>query len=96
MLFSSHIYRICKLLAILFEPLRNRSFEQSVRSFSSFVFYYYSSNGACYTLKARTKTIAHCVRARWRREHSWKISEIDDDETIEIFYDASSEEEQEF
>jgi hypothetical protein len=83
MLFSSHVHRIFYLLSLLFEPLWNRTFEKGVSSFSHFVFYYYSSNGACYTLQARTRHIVGRVRARWKRKHNC-VTDDDDD----IYYDA--------
>jgi hypothetical protein len=86
MLLSSSVYRIFHLLSILFEPLSNRTFEKGVRSFSHFVFYYYSSNGACYTLQARTRHIVGRVKARWKKNENY----IDDDS--EIYYDAFDEE----
>ena len=78
---SFKIYRIFYLLSILFEPLADGSFEKAVRSFSHFLYDYYSSNGACYTLKARTRHILMRVRARWRRRPT-----VTDEN--EIFYDA--------
>ena len=82
---SFKIHRIFYLLSILFEPFSDRTFEKAVRSFSHFLYDYYSSNGACYTLKARTHHILTRVRARWRNTSPM----IDDDE---IFYDALNEE----
>lgn len=82
---SFKIYRIFYLLSILFEPFSDRTFEKAVRSFSRFLYDYYSSNGACYTLKARTHHILTRVRARWKNTSSM----IDDDE---IFYDALNDE----
>lgn len=85
MLLISHFHRIFHLLSILFEPLANRTLEKSVRSFSNFLFYYYSSHGGCYTLQARTRHIVDSVRARWKR----KRNSIDDND---IYYDAFTEE----
>ena len=79
------IYRIFYLLSVLFEPFSNRSFEKAVRSFSRFLYDYYSSNGACYTLKARTHHIISRVRARWKRS-----SQIPDDD--DVYYDALNKE----
>jgi hypothetical protein len=80
------IRAICYLLSNLFEPLSNRTFEKFVRSFSHFIFYYYSSNGGCYTLQARTRHIVKRVRERWKR----KCNEINDDD--DVYYDAFGEE----
>jgi hypothetical protein len=88
MLLSYYLHRIFHLLTILFEPLSNRTFEKSVRNFSHFLFYYYSSNGACYTLQARTRHIVERVRARWKRKYIC-INQDDDDD---IYYDAFGEE----
>jgi hypothetical protein len=92
MIFTSCVHRIFSLLSILFEPLSNRTFEKGARSFSHFVFYYYSSNGACYTLQARTRHIVGRVRARWKRKGNCIYEDVDD----EIYYDAFSEEYVEF
>lgn len=85
MILSSAVYRIFHLLAILLEPLSNRSMEKAGRAFSHWLFDYYSSNGACYTLKARTHHIVRRVRARWRKNPN----SIDDDD---VYYDALDEE----
>ncbi|CAF0749106.1 unnamed protein product [Rotaria sordida] len=79
------IYQIFYLLSILFEPFRNRTFEKAVRSFSHFIYEYYSSNGACYTLKARTNHVIGKIRAKWKKN---SIIIHDDD----IYYDALNEE----
>lgn len=84
------IYQIFYLLSILFEPFSNRTFEKAVRSFSHGLYKYYSSNGACYTLKARTRHIIKQVRARWKRTLP-KTLFIDED-ADEVFYDALNEE----
>ena len=83
------IYRIFYLLSVLLEPFSNRSFEKAVRSFSRFLYDYYSSNGACYTLKARTHHIISRVRARWKRS-----SQLPDDD--DVYYDALNKEYQWF
>ncbi|CAF1279245.1 unnamed protein product [Adineta steineri] len=83
---SSHVHRIFILLSILFQPFANGNFQNSVRSFSHFIFYYYSSNGACYTLQARTRHIVRKVRQRWKNKHNG----INDDD--DIYYDAYSDE----
>jgi len=88
MLLVYHIHRIFYLLSILFEPLSNRTFEKAVRTFSNFIFYYYSSNGACYTLQARTRHIVTSVRARWKRKNNCINNDHDD---IDIYYDAFGE-----
>lgn len=85
-----YIHRIFQLLIILFEPLSNRSFEKSIQDFSNFLSYYYSSNGACYTLQARTRHIIRSVRTRWKRKCDC-INQFDDDD---IYYDALGEENQ--
>ncbi|CAF0724094.1 unnamed protein product [Rotaria sp. Silwood1] len=95
MMLSHCIHRICHLLTILLQPFSNRTFEKAVRSFSHFVFYYYSSNGACYTLQARTRHIVGRVRARWKKKRNYIIDdgeEEDDDDDNDIYYDAYSEE----
>ncbi|CAF2091781.1 unnamed protein product [Rotaria magnacalcarata] len=79
------IYQIIHLLSILFEPFSNGTFQNIVRSFSHFIYDYYSSNGACYTLKARTNNFIGTVRAKWKRN---SIATIDDD----LYYDALNEE----
>ncbi len=86
MLLIYYFHRIFYLLSSLFEPLSNRTFEKFVRSFSHFIFYYYSSNGGCYTLQARTRHIVKRVRERWKR----KCNEINDDD--DVYYDAFGEE----
>ncbi|CAF0807716.1 unnamed protein product [Rotaria sordida] len=100
MILSHCIHRICHLLTILFQPFSNRTFEKAVRSFSHFLFYYYSSNGACYTLQARTRHIVSRVRARWKNRRNY-INDNEDDEGEEeeedndyndIYYDVESEE----
>ena len=83
MLISSHIHRLCRVISILFQPLYNGTFERTIRSFSHFLFHYYSSNGACYTLQDRTRHIARKVKARWVESH--RFIHVDDEE---IFYDA--------
>jgi hypothetical protein len=90
MLLSAHIHRVSQLLSIVFQPLSNRTFEKSVRSFSHILFYYYSSNGACYTLQARTRHIAGRMKARWTRKHQCLCNDDDD----EIYYDALEEEQE--
>ena len=92
MILSAYIHRISQLLSFVFQPLSNRTFEKSVRSFSSVLFYYYSSNGACYTLQARTRHIARKVKARWTKKHQY----LCDDNDSEIYYDALEEEEEWF
>jgi hypothetical protein len=87
MLLIYYFHRIFNLLSNLFEPLSNRTFEKFVRSFSHFVFYYYSSNGACYTLQARTRHIVGRVRERWKR----KCNGVNDDDN-DIYYDAFGDE----
>lgn len=77
-------YQIFYLLSILFEPLSNGAFQNTVRSFSHFVYEYYSSNGACYTLKARTNHFIRRLRAKWKKT---SITIVDDD----IYYDALNE-----
>jgi hypothetical protein len=85
MILTFKIYRIFYLLSILFEPFSNRTFEKAVRSFSHFLYEYYSSNGACYTLKARTYHFLSKVRAKWNKN---QLMITDDD----IYYDALNEE----
>lgn len=92
MMLSHRIYHIFYLLSILFQPFSNRKFEKAVRSFSNFVCYYYSSNGACYTLKARTSHIVRSVRARWRSKRYFINNDQDGDDDNDIYYDAFSEE----
>ncbi|CAF3199448.1 unnamed protein product [Rotaria socialis] len=87
MLLSSCIHRICYLLSIFLQPFSNGKFEKCVRSFSYFIFYYYSSNGACYTLQARTRHIVSRVRERWGIKRHGNINDDGD-----MFYDASNEE----
>ncbi|CAF1579241.1 unnamed protein product [Rotaria magnacalcarata] len=89
MLLSSCIHRICYLLSILLQPFSNGKFEKVVRSFSYFISYYYSSNGACYTLQARTRQIVGRVRERWGIKRHYNMNDDDDDN---MFYDASNEE----
>lgn len=79
------IYQIFYLLSILFEPFSNRTFEKTVRSFSHLLYRYYSSNGACYTLKARVSHLVHTIRQRWQIHRQILIDD-------EIFYDALNEE----
>ncbi|CAF0858581.1 unnamed protein product [Adineta ricciae] len=86
MILISSIHRLFQLLTLLFQPFSNGQFANVVRSFSCFLFHYYSSNGACYTLHARTRHIVRAVRQRWRR----KCADVDNGE--EIFYDAISDE----
>ncbi|UJR25924.1 hypothetical protein I4U23_007272 [Adineta vaga] len=86
MILSACIHRIFQLLAILFQPFSNGTFKNAVRSFSDFTSYYYSSNGACYTLHARTRHIVRRVRQRWKRKC------IDDSDEEEIYYDALTDE----
>ncbi|CAF2466412.1 unnamed protein product [Rotaria sp. Silwood2] len=86
MMFIFKIYQIFYLLSILFEPFWNRTFEKAVRSFSHFIYEYYSSNGACYTLKARTNHVIGKIRAKWKKN---SITINDDDD---IYYDALNEE----
>ncbi len=93
MLLSAHIHRLSQLLSVVFQPLSNRTFEKSVRAFSHVFFYYYSSNGACYTLQARTRHIAGRVKARWTRKHQYLYDHDDDNE---IYYDAFEEEQEWF
>lgn len=83
MLFSSAAHRIFHLLSILLEPFSNRTIEKFGRAFSHFLFDFYSSNGACYSLKARTHHIVKRVRARWRKSPTFLNEDSD-----EIFYDA--------
>lgn len=78
------IYQIFYLLSILFEPLSNRTIEKAVRTFSHFLYKYYSSNGACYTLKARVYHVIKTIRSKTRTKRSRTIDE-------EIFYDALNE-----
>jgi hypothetical protein len=85
MILTFKIYQIFYLLSILFEPFSNRTFEKAVRSFSHFLYEYYSSNGACYTLKARVHHVINRIRERWKED---RIIVNDDD----IFYDALNEE----
>jgi hypothetical protein len=85
MILTFKIYRIFYLLSNLFEPFSNRTFEKAVRSFSHFLYAYYSSNGACYTLKARTRNVISIIRARWKKN---QIVVHDDD----VYYDALNEE----
>ena len=85
MMLTFKIYQIFYLLSKLFEPFSNRTFEKAVRSFSHFLYEYYSSNGACYTLKARTRHVIGIIRARWKLN---QIIVHDDD----IYYDALNEE----
>ncbi|CAF2870303.1 unnamed protein product [Rotaria sp. Silwood2] len=98
MILSYCIHQICHSLTILFQPLSNRTFEKAVRSFSHFVFYYYSSNGACYTLQARTRHIVDRVRAPWKKKRNYvndddeEEEDDDDDDANDIYYDAYSEE----
>lgn len=82
------IHQILTLLTILFEPFSKRTFEKAVRSFSHFLYDYYSSNGACYTLKARVYHIINQIRTKWKL-HQIIINHDDDNE---IYYDASNEE----
>lgn len=85
MILTFKIYQIFYLLSILFEPFSNRTFEKSVRSFSHILYRYYSSNGACYTLKARVSHLVHMIRQRWHNHRKILIDE-------EIFYDALNDE----
>ncbi len=85
MILTFKIYQIFYLLSILFEPFSNRTFEKAVRSFSHFLYKYYSSNGACYTLKARVHHFIHMIRTKWQRNE--RIVYDDD-----VFYDALNEE----
>lgn len=78
------IYQIFYLLSILFEPLSNRTIEKAVRTFSHFLYKYYSSNGACYTLKARVYHVIKTIRLKTRTKRSRTTDE-------EIFYDALNE-----
>jgi hypothetical protein len=78
MILSATFYQIFHLLAILLEPVANRSIENVGRTFSRFLFDYYSSNGACYTLRARTSHIVNRVRTRWRQHQ----------QSLDIYYDA--------
>lgn len=87
MLISAALHRIFHLLSVLLEPFSNRSIEKFGHAFSHCLFDYYSSNGACYTLKARTHHIVRRVRARWR-----KTPTLVTDEANDIFYDALDEE----
>lgn len=87
MILISSIHRLFQLLALLFEPFSNGEFENAVRSFSHFLLRYYSSNGACHTLHARTRHIVRVIRQRWRR----KCANVDNAEE-DIFYDAISDE----
>ena len=80
----SKIYQIFYLLSILFEPLTNRSIEKAVRTFSHCLYKYYSSNGACYTLRARVYHVINIVRSKTRTKRS-----ITNDD--EVFYDALTE-----
>jgi hypothetical protein len=86
MILTFKIYQIVYLLSNLFEPFSNRTFEKAVRSFSHFLYEYYSSNGACYTLKARTHHFINRIRTRWKKEDN--IILHDDD----LYYDALNEE----
>ncbi|CAF1643161.1 unnamed protein product [Adineta ricciae] len=82
------IYQIFYLLSILLEPFTNRTFEKMFRSFSHFFYKYYSSNGACYTLKARTYHLLNRLRMKWRKGQMIAINNVIDDE---VFYDALNE-----
>ena len=90
LLYYSH--QICRLLSILFQPLSNRSFERCIRFFSNFLFYYCSSDGACYTLQARTRQFVGRVRARWKKTHGHSNDDNDDD----IYYAVSDVECEDF
>lgn len=76
-------YQIFELVTNLFEPFSNRTLEKAARSFSILFYDFYSSNGACYSLKARTRHFFKRFRARWKL-NSMKIYRSED----EIFYDA--------
>jgi hypothetical protein len=86
MILTFKIHQIFYLLSILFEPFSKRTFEKAVRSFSHFLYKYYSSNGACYTLKARVHHFIDMVRTKWKRT---EVFVFDDDD---VFYDALNEE----
>ncbi len=86
MLLSFHVYRIFHLFSILCEPLSNGTFQNTIQSFSHFLFYYYSSNGACYTLKDRTRHFVDRVKERWKGKCNGMNNEDD------IYYDVFSEE----
>jgi hypothetical protein len=88
--FIFKIYHIFYLLSILFEPLSKRTFDKAVRSFSHFIYEYYSSNGACYTLKARTRHIIRRVRARWKRTSTISIETVHNE--YDVYYDAYNDE----
>lgn len=83
MVFIAKLYQIFDLLTILLKPFAHRRLDKAVRAFSHGFHDYYSSNGACYTLKERTNHIFRRVRARWKK-HSSASSQDD-----EIFYDAN-------
>jgi hypothetical protein len=85
MILTFKIYQIVYLLTILFEPFSNRTFEKVVRSFSHFLYEYYSSDGACYTLKARVHHFVNRIRARWQNNGRFVYDG-------EIYYDALNEE----
>ena len=72
------VYQIFNLLSILLEPLSNRIFEKIALTFMHSIYEYYSSNGACYSLKVRVKHFVKRIRANWKK---------DDD----IYYDAINE-----
>ena len=86
MVFIAKLYQIFDLLTILLEPLAHRRLDKAVRAFSHGFHDYYSSNGACYTLKERTNQIFRRVRARWKKR-SFPSSQDDDDD--DLFYDAN-------
>ncbi|UJR22991.1 hypothetical protein I4U23_026018 [Adineta vaga] len=87
MILISKIYQIFYLLSILLEPFTNRTFERIFRSFSYFFYKYYSSNGACYTLKARTYHLINRIRMKWKKSSRIITDNVDDD----IYYDALNE-----
>lgn len=86
MIFFEKFYQISVLLTILSESLANRSFDKILRTFTNGFADFYSSNGACYTLKDRTNQIIRRVRARWKRSSTF-------DHDDEIFYDTYDNEE---
>ena len=88
MFLSFTFYRIFHSMTILFRPLINRSIDRAATQFSRCLFDYYSSNGACYTLKARTHHIFCRFRERWKKKSQSNQVSFE----IEIFYDALDDE----
>lgn len=85
--FIAKVYQIFDLLTILLQPLTNRTLDKAFRAFSHGFYDYYSSNGACYTLKDRTHQILQRFRARWKSSRITLINQQND----EIFYDADEQ-----